>query len=74
MPPELTLKSPPYRVTRIGWGYFTIGVIIVLKPGYLWRNGNSRYLELEWELDFDGLGSSAYYDYAVTVARGIALS
>ena len=73
MPPELILRSSPYRVTRIGWGYFTINVIIVLKSGYLWHKGHSRFLKLEWELDFDGFGSSASYDYAVTVERGDVL-
>jgi hypothetical protein len=65
-PSELILRSSPYKVTRIGWGHFTIGVTIVLKPGYLWQKGNSRFLRLEWELDFNGFGSSAYYEYAVT--------
>jgi transcription initiation factor IIF auxiliary subunit len=66
LPPELILRSSPYKVTRIGWGHFTIDVTIVLKPGYLWQKGNSRFLKLEWELDFNGFGSSAYYEYAVT--------
>lgn len=65
-PTELILRSPPYKVTRIGWGYFTIDVTIVLKPGYLWLKGNSRSLKLEWELDFNEFGSSAHYEYAVT--------
>jgi transcription initiation factor IIF auxiliary subunit len=58
------LKEPPFKVTRFGWGYFVIGVIIVLKEEYLWSN-QSRNLELEWELDFDGLGNSTVYSHAV---------
>jgi transcription initiation factor IIF auxiliary subunit len=68
------LKSSPYKVTRIGWGYFTIDITIVLKPGYLWRMGKSRSLKLEWELDFDGFGSSVSYDYAVTVEKSNVLN
>jgi transcription initiation factor IIF auxiliary subunit len=74
VPPELTLTSPPYRVTRIGWGYFGIDVTLVLKPGYLWHKGNGRLLKLEWDLDFDGFGSSASYDYAVIIENGKVLN
>lgn len=56
---------------RIGWGYFTINAIIKLKKSYLWREVNSEYLALDWELDFDGFGSSVSYDQAVT---GIKMS
>lgn len=72
-PTELVLRSAPYRVTRIGWGYFTIDIIIVLEPGYRWCVTNSRFLRLEWTLDFDGIGSSASSNYAVTVESGNVL-
>jgi hypothetical protein len=51
---------------RIGWGYFTISATVILKEGHLWDEVNSRYLILEWELDFDGAGSSLSYDKVVT--------
>jgi hypothetical protein len=68
--PHLILKSPPYKITRTGWGYFSIDVQVILKQGYLWRSlrrGNlGGGLRLEWALDFSSMGSSASYDYAVT--------
>jgi len=57
---------------RIGWGYFTINAIIKPKEGYLWRAIKSEYLALEWELDFNGLGSSVFYDQAVTDTRNLS--
>jgi hypothetical protein len=65
-------EAPLTRVTRIGWGYFTIDIAVVLKPGYLWSKGNKydRTLILDWELDFRGFGSSASYEFAVAVKRG----
>jgi hypothetical protein len=70
-PPKLKWRAPPYRVTRIGWGYFTIGVAIVLKPGYTWhlRGKYERILYLDWELDFEGFGSSASYEFPVSVGK-----
>jgi len=66
-PRDFRIRSPPYRVTRIGWGYFTINIAVVLKRGYIWQNENSRVLKLEWELDFERFGSSASSEHAVLV-------
>ncbi|KAF6811412.1 hypothetical protein CSOJ01_05704 [Colletotrichum sojae] len=65
-PPHVLLTTPPYKITRIGWGYFIIDVTIWLKPGYRWCEGNKRSLYLEWKLDFKGVGSSQSYEYTVT--------
>jgi hypothetical protein len=62
------LKEPPFKVTRFGWGFFVVVVTIILKEEYRWSS-QSRNLELEWELDFDGLGSSKVYSYAVMLGR-----
>lgn len=64
-PPAVLLTTPPYKITRIGWGYFVIDVKILLKPGYLWCEGNKQSLHLQWKLDFDGVGSSESYEYTV---------
>lgn len=69
-PQDITMKSSPYRVTRIGWGCFTIYVDVVLKPGYLWDRSDSKALRLEWDLDFDGHGSSFSNDYGVKIVGG----
>lgn len=66
-PPDFVFRKPPYKITRIGWGYFSIRIQVILKPGYyLWPEANERELQLEWILDFEGLGSSTSYDYAIT--------
>jgi hypothetical protein len=67
LPPGLILTKPPYRVTRIGWGYFSIRVTILLKPGYIWHAEKSRSLELTWKLDFEGFGSSASDSYDIVI-------
>lgn len=56
--------APPYQVTRLGWGYFTIRAQIELVPGYRWladeaTGGGKRKLWVEWQLDFDNGGSMA---------------
>lgn len=64
-PQHVLLTTPPYKVTRTGWGYFIIDVEIWLKPGYHWCESNERFLYLEWKLDFRGVGSSQSYEYTV---------
>jgi transcription initiation factor IIF auxiliary subunit len=59
--------SPPYEVTHIGWGYFSIWIQVILKCGYLWCEANRRVLQLDWMLDLFLMGSSASHEYAVTV-------
>jgi len=66
-PQVMTLKQDPFRVTRLGWGYFVIDVKVKLKAGFIWQKTNSSTLKLEWELDFEGMGSSASNRYAVRV-------
>jgi transcription initiation factor IIF auxiliary subunit len=69
-PPYLILKSPPYKITRIGWGYFSISVQVKLKRGYLWCETSGKVLRLDWILDFRSVGSSASHDHVVTVKGG----
>jgi len=66
-PPSLILRSPPYEVTRIGWGHFSIRIQVILKRGYLWCEANGRVLRLDWMLNLRSMGSSASHEYAVTV-------
>ncbi|KAH8652154.1 hypothetical protein BX600DRAFT_553601 [Xylariales sp. PMI_506] len=68
-PQQVRLKSPPYKVTRIGWGIFIINVLIVLKPGYIWREVNARQLPLQWMLDFEGVGQSQSGKFMVVAER-----
>jgi hypothetical protein len=69
-PQVITLKQDPFRVTRSGWGYFVIFIKVKLKAGFIWQKTNSSALELEWELDLRGMGSSMSNKYAVTFRRG----
>ena len=61
-PPRIIRTRPPYEVTRLGWGYFTILANVMLKPGYSWVSEDAQdspdgaekgMLGLEWTLDFD---------------------
>lgn len=56
---------PPYAISRLGWGHFTITASVVLKAGYSWVSEDAQdspngavkgSLPLEWTLDFDGFG------------------
>ncbi|KAK9426604.1 hypothetical protein SUNI508_00131 [Seiridium unicorne] len=58
-------QRPPYQITRLGWGVFTITASVVLKAGYSWVSDDAQdspdgaakgVLPLEWMLDFDGFG------------------
>ncbi|KAJ8117005.1 hypothetical protein OPT61_g1695 [Boeremia exigua] len=59
-PPRVVLRRAPYQVRRLGWGYFTLEVEIILKAPYTWISSNSGArkpgLELSWTLDFTGDG------------------
>ncbi|KAI1621130.1 hypothetical protein EDD37DRAFT_612575 [Exophiala viscosa] len=64
--PRVIKQYPPYEVRRLGWGYFTIFVNIILKAGYSWVSSEAEdtpdgapkgKLPLEWTLDFNGRGS-----------------
>ncbi|KAG7096417.1 hypothetical protein E1B28_003856 [Marasmius oreades] len=66
---DIILEHPPYSITRLGWGIFTIEVKVVLKSGYSWvsedawnsPNGEVKsILPLEWELDFSGGSQTTY--------------
>jgi len=46
------VRSAPFEVTRVGWGYFPVKVIIKWQP---WLKMEPT--ELEHELEFDGGGS-----------------
>ena len=59
-------REPPYEITRVGWGYFTIVVLVILKVGYTWVSEDAvaspdghekNMLPIDWTLDFDGGGS-----------------
>ncbi|KAH9839878.1 uncharacterized protein C8Q71DRAFT_744626 [Rhodofomes roseus] len=65
-PPCVHRREPPYEITRLGWGFFTIVVLVILKVGYTWVSEDAvaspdghekNMLTLEWTLDFDGGGS-----------------
>lgn len=56
---------PPYQISRLGWGYFTITASVILKAGYQWVSDDAQdtpdgapkgMLPLEWTLDFAGFG------------------
>ena len=59
-------REPPYEITRVGWGYFTIVVLVILKVGYTWVSEDAvaspdghekNMLPIDWTLDFNGGGS-----------------
>lgn len=63
--PHKVLKKPPYVLHCKGWGYFTVLVQLVLKPGYVWISKNAEdgpdgtaraSLKLQWTLDFGSHG------------------
>ncbi|KAJ7210906.1 hypothetical protein GGX14DRAFT_394526 [Mycena pura] len=70
----IILKHDPFRVTRLGWGYFVIAVKVNLKAGFVWQKTNSSTLKLKWQLDFEGMGSSASNKYAVTFHQGRSIA
>lgn len=56
---------PPYAISRVGWGFFTLTASVILKPGYSWVSDDAQdspdgavkgTLPLKWTLDFDGFG------------------
>ncbi|ORY67108.1 uncharacterized protein BCR38DRAFT_426106 [Pseudomassariella vexata] len=58
-------QRPPYQISRLGWGIFTITASVILKAGYAWVSDDAQdspdgaakgMLPLEWTLDFDGFG------------------
>lgn len=64
--PRVIIQWPPYEITRLGWGFFTIVVHIILKAGYSWDSaeaedapdgGEKGMLPLEWMLNFSGGGA-----------------
>lgn len=61
-PPSVTRQDPPYEIRRLGWGYFAINALVVLKKGWAWLSNDAygeekRALPLDWTLDFEGEGS-----------------
>lgn len=59
-PPSLTLTSPPFEVSRLGWGTFPVSATITLKDRYRWivdgTGTQSTSLTIEWALSFQGRG------------------
>jgi hypothetical protein len=62
---HIVRTRPPYAISRLGWGFFTITASVVLKAGYSWVSEDALdspdgavkgSLPLEWTLDFDGFG------------------
>jgi hypothetical protein len=62
---HIVKTRPPYAISRLGWGHFTITAQVVLKAGYSWVSEDAEdspdgavkgSLPLEWTLDFDGFG------------------
>jgi len=63
---KISLRHPPFELRRWGWGYFTIFVEVILKPGYTIlhdeavetvEGGYKNRLNLEWELSLDNDGA-----------------
>lgn len=75
-------SRPPYSVTRVGWGYFTVTASVILKAGYSWVSSDAEdtqdgaekgLLRLEWMLDFgsfSGTGAMGRCRLKVKSARG----
>ena len=64
-PPVVVLRGAPFEVRRLGWGYFNIEAVVVLKEGWEWVGGSEVRGELSdrkgalglgWMLDFEGEG------------------
>lgn len=64
---HIVRSRPPFSVTRLGWGYFTIMASVILKAGYSWVSSDAHdgpdgaekgMLGLEWGLDFDSFGAT----------------
>ncbi|KAM0714360.1 hypothetical protein Q7P37_010147 [Cladosporium fusiforme] len=62
---HIICTRPPYAVSRVGWGTFTLTASIILKPGYSWVSEDAQdspdgavkgKLPLKWKLDFEGFG------------------
>lgn len=58
--PYYVIHQPPYEVSGEGWGFFTISIVVGLKPGYSWVSpnatlgpGGQSLLPLYWTLDFE---------------------
>ncbi|KAG2387940.1 hypothetical protein C9374_000790 [Naegleria lovaniensis] len=63
-PSRLLLKTPPFELTRYGWGYFTIGVKITFKD-YL----NKPPFITSHTLSFDGNGDMASVEMDFLISR-----
>ena len=64
-PPRVIKTFPPYEVSRLGWGVFSVTAHVMLKAGYSWLSEEAErapdgaekgMLPLSWVLDFDGEG------------------
>ena len=79
---HIVRSRPPYQLTRVGWGYFTITASVILKAGYSWVSSDAEdspdgaekgMLRLEWTLDFgsfEGTGAMGRCRLKVKSARG----
>ncbi|KAF2486361.1 hypothetical protein BDY17DRAFT_261631, partial [Neohortaea acidophila] len=65
-PARVIRTRPPFEVSRLGWGTFTVTAQILLKAGYSWVHAEAQdspdgaeggMLGVEWRLDFAGRGS-----------------
>ena len=72
-PPNRILRSHPYKITCVGWGYFLITIQVILKRGYMWCEVDGSVLELEWKLDFHSTGSSVSHEFAVSLGDEISV-
>ena len=71
MLPDRILRSHPYKITCVGWGYFLISIQVILKRGYMWCEVDGRVLELAWGLDFRSMGSSVSVSHEYVSLGGI---
>ncbi|KAJ3364314.1 hypothetical protein GGF31_000551, partial [Allomyces arbusculus] len=65
-PPSTRLTTPPFELTRVGWGTFTITCEIY------WKNGiqaPTNPTTVNWPLNFKGGGSQQHIDVLLQIPR-----
>ncbi|KNE72583.1 hypothetical protein AMAG_17026 [Allomyces macrogynus ATCC 38327] len=65
-PPSITFTAPPFVLTRVGWGTFTIKCEIYWKHGI---QAPTSPTAVKWRLDFKGEGSEKYFDVPLLIPR-----
>ena len=60
--PFRTVVEPPYAIQLKLWGTFTIGVLVLLREGYVWNSPNARMVSYT---DQDGTYSALPMDWYI---------